>query len=75
MTLEKFLECLETNLNSSERTSSQRIADTHEQFIEQIRGALAEDDPALIKKRVAFAKRNSWDARAEQILVAIRQIL
>ncbi len=37
------------------------------EFEERIDEALREDDPAIAERRRAFARRNSWDARALQL--------
>ncbi|MAU08591.1 MAG: hypothetical protein CL607_02125 [Anaerolineaceae bacterium] len=47
------------------------LADTHEQFLEQIDKALAEVDPALAQQRIELAKANDWHHRVEQLQAAV----
>lgn len=42
------------------------LAEHHEQFLEQIAVALAENDPALLHRRVEVAAGNSWQARIRE---------
>lgn len=45
------------------------LADSAEQFLQQLEIALAEKDrPDLIERRIKLAKENSWDQRVEGIL-------
>ncbi|MEZ4966347.1 MAG: glycosyltransferase [Saprospiraceae bacterium] len=39
------------------------LAESHDDFLEQIEASLRENDPALREKRSAFARQNSWPAR------------
>ncbi|NRB60272.1 MAG: glycosyltransferase [Winogradskyella sp.] len=41
------------------------VIDTQEEFVKQIKDQIQNDSEALIKKRIEFAKSNSWDKRAE----------
>jgi teichuronic acid biosynthesis glycosyltransferase TuaH len=41
-----------------------QVADTKEEFKEQILNELTNDNDTLIKERIAFAKQNSWEGRA-----------
>ncbi|HIE28425.1 TPA: glycosyltransferase family 1 protein [Candidatus Poribacteria bacterium] len=52
-----------------------RIAETHEEFIGQVREALAENDSALVQRRIDYAKQNSWSARADEILGVLNEYL
>ncbi len=42
-----------------------------EAFVENIRKALREEDPALAARRTAYASRNTWAVRVDQLLEAI----
>ena len=42
-----------------------RIAETHTEFISQIRKALHDHDPQAIEARVAVARENTWENRIE----------
>lgn len=48
------------------------VAETHEQFIQQIGVALHQHDPAQIAARVAVAQENTWDRRVETICAILR---
>jgi glycosyltransferase involved in cell wall biosynthesis len=48
------------------------LADSPAEFSEQIAKAMHEDDPALRARRVAVAQRESWQARAVQLLEAFK---
>ncbi|MFN0216661.1 MAG: glycosyltransferase [Saprospiraceae bacterium] len=43
------------------------LADSHEQFLQQIEAALAENDPSLVRTRTEVARVNSWEARIKQL--------
>jgi glycosyltransferase involved in cell wall biosynthesis len=47
----------------------------HEQFIEQVEAALANDTPVLAAKRQAVVKDGTWDARARQLAALILELL
>ena len=44
-----------------------RLADRVDEFEREIAAALAEDDPALVARRRAFGKENSWERRFETL--------
>ena len=44
-----------------------RIAESHDDFIQQIREALQDNSPAAIEARVAVARENTWDQRVATI--------
>ncbi|SHG42050.1 Glycosyl transferases group 1 [Thermosyntropha lipolytica DSM 11003] len=50
-------------------------AATHEQFIEMVVRALAEDSPEKREKRIFTARQNSWMVRAKQIVKIIEEKL
>jgi glycosyltransferase involved in cell wall biosynthesis len=41
------------------------VARTKDEFVQQIKNQIENDSQELIQKRIAFAKSNSWDKRAE----------
>ncbi len=41
------------------------VTQSKEAFVDQIRNQVENDNEELIKERIAFAKSNSWDSRAE----------
>ena len=43
------------------------IANTNEQFLAHIETALQEKDPALIEKRIALGRENSWERRFKEL--------
>lgn len=43
------------------------IAETHDEFICQIREALQDNSPEAIKSRLAVARANTWDQRVDEI--------
>jgi glycosyltransferase involved in cell wall biosynthesis len=43
------------------------LAEDRAQFLQQIRRALAEDDPVLVQRRSAVAATNTWPARIRQL--------
>jgi len=43
------------------------LAEKHEQFVERIADALAEQDPALVQCRADVADSNTWEARIAQL--------
>ncbi len=51
-----------------------RLAPDAAEFETQIAAALAEGDPALRERRAAFARANSWTARARELLRAMRAL-
>ena len=51
------------------------IAQTPDEWVAAIEYWLANDSEALVRKRMALARENSWDARCEQILGLIGQRL
>jgi polysaccharide pyruvyl transferase CsaB len=48
-----------------------RLANRAEEFEREIAAALAEDDPALVARRRAFGKENSWERRFETLAPAV----
>ncbi|HYO98978.1 MAG TPA: glycosyltransferase [Pyrinomonadaceae bacterium] len=50
------------------------LASTPEEFEQQISAALAEDDPAMVEQRRAFARENTWQARYEIIAPAVAEV-
>jgi glycosyltransferase involved in cell wall biosynthesis len=44
-----------------------RIAQTHDDFIYQIRNAIEDNSPQSVEARVAVARENTWDKRVAQI--------
>ncbi len=44
-----------------------RIADTYEQYVRQIREAMADRDPLAVEGRVAVARENTWEQRVAEI--------
>ncbi|MGH9364760.1 MAG: glycosyltransferase, partial [Thermoanaerobaculia bacterium] len=48
-----------------------RLASTAEEFETEIAASLAENDPALVTKRRAFAKENTWKNRFELLAPAV----
>jgi glycosyltransferase involved in cell wall biosynthesis len=55
------------------RSDIAHIAATPEEFARQVRQALTENDSARRESRIALARENSWSARAEAIVRAIRE--
>ncbi|MCB9461510.1 MAG: glycosyltransferase [Anaerolineaceae bacterium] len=47
------------------------LAETHEEFLEKIEWALAEDDADLQQKRIALARKNDWHHRVGQLQRAV----
>lgn len=52
-----------------------RIAETHDEFIRQIREALYDYAPQVIEARVAVARENTWDQRVVEIYRVLQQHL
>ncbi len=52
-----------------------RVASDAAEFEAQIAAALEEDDPGLRDRRAAYARANSWTARAEELLRAMRALV
>jgi GT2 family glycosyltransferase len=50
------------------------VAENHNDFIDKLEAALNEKDDDLKKKRVSFAKENSWDQRFLKIEKAVKDI-
>jgi glycosyltransferase involved in cell wall biosynthesis len=48
-----------------------RIAQTHEEFIDHVRGALRDNAADRVAERVAVARKNTWDQRVEMIYRAL----
>jgi len=44
-----------------------RIAESHEEFLRQVREALHDDSPQAIEARVCLAQENTWDRRVEEM--------
>ncbi len=51
------------------------VAEDPAAFAAAIVAALADDTPAARSRRVAFARRHDWEARAETFLAAVRQVV
>lgn len=49
------------------------LADSRERFISEIRRALEENDPTLVRDRRAFAERNTWEGRVRDFLRHLQQ--
>ena len=47
------------------------LAESHEDFLEQIAVALAENDPALLRRRTEVAESNSWQARIQEFFSTV----
>ncbi len=47
------------------------VASGPEEFVRQLDAALAEDDPDLCRRRISFAKSNTWEERITRIDAAI----
>jgi GT2 family glycosyltransferase/glycosyltransferase involved in cell wall biosynthesis len=47
------------------------LTSTREEFVEGIRRGVAENDPVLRERRIAYAHENSWDRRAGQLRAAV----
>jgi GT2 family glycosyltransferase/2-polyprenyl-3-methyl-5-hydroxy-6-metoxy-1,4-benzoquinol methylase len=47
------------------------LASTPEEFEQQISAALAEADPAMVERRRAFARENTWQRRYESLAPAV----
>ena len=43
------------------------LTSTRTEFVEGIRRAIAETDPVLRERRIAYARENSWESRAAQL--------
>jgi teichuronic acid biosynthesis glycosyltransferase TuaH len=43
------------------------LAENHDQFVQLISTALAENDPALVQRRTEVANSNTWEARIKQL--------
>jgi teichuronic acid biosynthesis glycosyltransferase TuaH len=50
------------------------LAESHEDFLEQIAVALAETDPALLRRRTEVAESNSWQARIRELWFIINGV-
>jgi glycosyltransferase involved in cell wall biosynthesis len=48
-----------------------RVAGSDEEFIEGVKSALSEGDPARRTERIAFASRHTWERRASDLLAAV----
>lgn len=49
-----------------------KLADSHERFIQLVKEALFETDPAVAQRRIQKAKENSWALRVEEIMDIIK---
>ncbi|MEW6443354.1 MAG: glycosyltransferase [bacterium] len=47
------------------------MARTEDEFVRMIRLAVAERDPARVKRRIEYAGRNTWQARVDQFLAGV----
>ena len=52
-----------------------RIAESHDEFVDQIGEALRDNAPQSIQARVAVARENTWDHRVADISLALEQHL
>jgi glycosyltransferase involved in cell wall biosynthesis len=52
-----------------------RIAETHDEFIDQIREALKDQSPQVIDARVAIARKNTWENRVTDIYQILQPLL
>jgi len=50
------------------------LAATHEEFIDKIALALAENDPALKQQRIEIANTNTWEARIRQLWEEVENV-
>lgn len=51
------------------------IADTHDEFLKLLREAINKDDANSCRKRLNFIEKNSWSARADEILERINTLI
>lgn len=51
------------------------IAETHDQFINQIHSALLDDSPEALAARLAVARENTWDNRVSEIYRVLQPLL
>ena len=51
------------------------LATSPDEFVAQLDRALAEDDPALVARRIELARQHSWDERLDRIDAQIRRHL
>lgn len=49
------------------------LAENHDQFVQLISTALAENDPALVQRRTEVANSNTWEARIKQLWEVVEQ--
>ena len=49
------------------------LAENHDQFVQLISTALAENDPALVQRRTEVANSNTWEARIKQLWEVVRE--
>ena len=52
-----------------------RIAETHDEFVHQIRQALHDNSQEAVEARVSVAKQNTWDQRVDEIYRILQQHL
>ncbi len=52
-----------------------RTAETHDEFVHQVREALQDNTPEAVAARVAVARENTWDQRVEEIYRILQQHL
>lgn len=50
------------------------IAHSHEEFLGLLTQALNEEDPQLVKSRLEFMEKNTWEIRTDEILERLKAI-